>query len=180
VAESCCYQSPGSVAGSFSSFLHLEEFRRVTDGARTRDLLSATIRRQRLLRVAARFRIGLFKVISLLTVACCFRVLRSEWCRQWCQKGLLADEDLCGFIALLRVLSKGRRSKGRVSAPQPTFVLWLESPWYQYLSLPTLSSREPIDGRIVPVTRSLASCFWFSRYGNDYPGTICALSSLSS
>jgi hypothetical protein len=28
---------------SLSSFLHLEEFRRVTDGTRTRDLLSATI-----------------------------------------------------------------------------------------------------------------------------------------
>src|ERR671920_235517 len=92
--------------------------------------------------------------------------------------GLVADRDLCGFIALLREDSKGRRSQGRVSAPQPTFVLRLESPWYQYLGLPTLSSREPIDRRIVPVTRSLASCFWFSRYGNDYPGTSCALSSL--
>jgi hypothetical protein len=30
-------------------------------------------------------RIGLSKLISLLVVARCFCVLRSEWCQKWCQ-----------------------------------------------------------------------------------------------
>jgi hypothetical protein len=45
----------------------------------------ATIRRHLFLGVARCCRIGLSKPISLLTVACCFCVERSEWCQQWCQ-----------------------------------------------------------------------------------------------
>ena len=58
---------------------------RVTDGARTRDLLGATIRRHRLPRVATGCKIGLSKPISLLAVArrCC--ALRPGWCQEWCQ-----------------------------------------------------------------------------------------------
>ena len=45
----------------------------------------ATIRRLLFPVVAVRCRIGLSKPISLLAVACCFCVLRSEWCQRWCQ-----------------------------------------------------------------------------------------------
>jgi hypothetical protein len=43
------------------------------------------MRRHRFPDVAQCFRIGLDKPISLLAVARCFCVLRSEWCQQWCQ-----------------------------------------------------------------------------------------------
>ena len=45
----------------------------------------ATIRCHSFLWVAHCCRIGVYKPISLLTVAYCFYVLRSEWCQQWCQ-----------------------------------------------------------------------------------------------
>jgi hypothetical protein len=44
----------------------------------------ATIRRHGFLGVAVCCRIGLPKQISLLVVARCFWVLRSEWCQKWC------------------------------------------------------------------------------------------------
>ena len=60
------------------------ECRRVTDGARTRDLRShnPTTSVSTCCRCC---RIGLSKPISLLTVAHCFCVLRSGWCQRWCQ-----------------------------------------------------------------------------------------------
>jgi hypothetical protein len=45
----------------------------------------ATIRRHVFLGVATRCRNRLSKPISLLAVACCFCVLRPEWCQKWCQ-----------------------------------------------------------------------------------------------
>src|SRR5215204_6260531 len=59
---------------------------RVTDGARTRHLLSrATIRRPLFPGVAHCCKIGLDKPIPLLEVARCSWVLRAQWCQQWCQ-----------------------------------------------------------------------------------------------
>jgi len=46
----------------------------------------ATIRRHLFLGVAVSCRIGLDKLISLLTVAHHCSVLRAEWCQEWCQK----------------------------------------------------------------------------------------------
>jgi integrase len=54
---------------------------RVTDGARTRDLLETTIRRYLFPGVARCRRIGLDKLISLLAAARRFWVLRAEWCQ---------------------------------------------------------------------------------------------------
>jgi hypothetical protein len=45
----------------------------------------ATIRCHPFLSVAICCRIGIDKLDSLLTVACCFCVLRPEWCQKWCQ-----------------------------------------------------------------------------------------------
>ena len=55
----------------------------------------------------------LHMVGELLAVARRFSVLRSEWCQQWCQKGLVADRDLCGFTALLREDSTKRTKRVR-------------------------------------------------------------------
>jgi hypothetical protein len=44
----------------------------------------ATIRRHLFLGVAGGCRIALYKPISLLVVAYCFRVLRPGWCQKWC------------------------------------------------------------------------------------------------
>jgi hypothetical protein len=53
----------------------------VTDGARTRDLSRATIRRLLLPGVAVCCRIGLEKPISLHEIAHCFCALCAEWCQ---------------------------------------------------------------------------------------------------
>jgi hypothetical protein len=50
-----------------------------------RPAFGATIRRHLFLEVAECCRSRLSKPISLLAVARCFCVLRSEWCQQWCQ-----------------------------------------------------------------------------------------------
>jgi hypothetical protein len=48
--------------------------------------IGATIRRHLFLGVVVGCRIGLDKLISLLTVAHHCSVLRAEWCQEWCQK----------------------------------------------------------------------------------------------
>ena len=76
-------------ADGLMSFLELG----VTDGARTRDLLSHNPPTP-VLRVAAGCTNGLDKPISLLTVAHGFCLLRSKWCQKWCRNvGYWLDEE---------------------------------------------------------------------------------------
>jgi hypothetical protein len=61
--------------------------------------LGATIRRHRFLGVAVGCRIGLSKPISFLVVARRFRVLRSQWCQQWCQMAPAPSLVPMGLVA---------------------------------------------------------------------------------
>jgi hypothetical protein len=83
-------------ASAYSAYLHGMQ---KGDPRLSNPHFGATIRCHRFLGVAQRCRIGLSKGISLLVVAHCFWVLRSEWCQKWCQMAWTTPRAPTSLIA---------------------------------------------------------------------------------